>query len=371
MRGVARGLGCLALGALCSLWSCGAPGEPVANLAYALIINSGQANLPGVALQYEAAEPFTRFEHRSVADVGVQLIFADDLPKPAFSPQRTRADGSFKFLNLPDGEPQFLRGEFATTPPQYVYAFARPLAPPDCTAVLLEGLRPPRRILHHPADAGVELSLVSTLLARAVARSEWLPETFEPHLAEGLLTRIENRLVWVLQELAERSGRPVPDLIRVFLEQRNLADPAYGWVEGIDLVQLVIWDDPEIAALINEAGQAWLTVTFSLQNVGVNRASYPGGRLNRHVARGEARLVCTLPPGAPNYQALSFWLNNEEAAAAERVGLTWQTRLDTSRWPDGAYVLTARAQLPAGPVSVGKAYLYLDNAQRYVGACPP
>ena len=116
-----------------------------------------------------------------------------------------------------------------------------------------------------------------------------------------------------------------------------------------------------------------MNITFSLQNVGVNRATYPGGRLNRHVARGEARFVCTLPAGAPNYQRVSFWLNNEEAGQAEPVGATWQSRLDTSRWPDGAYVLTARAQLPdnAASISVGKAYLYLDNARRYVGECPP
>jgi hypothetical protein len=357
---------------LAGAWSCGAPVAPGANLAYALIINSGQADLPGVALKYDSPEPFSRFTHAVVPDVPVQLVHYDDRPKTAISPQRTRNDGTFKFLSLPDGEPQFVRGDFATTPPQYVYAFARPLAPPDCTAALLEGLRPPRRILNHPPDSGVELSLVSTLLARAVARSQWLPETFEPALAEGILTLIENRLALVLIALSKRSGRSVDELVRLFLVQRDLSSPLAGWVEGVDLVQLVIWDDPDISALINQAGQAWLTVTFSVQNVGLNRAAYPGGRLNRHVARGQARFVCTLPPDAPEYQTLSFWLNNEQAAVAERIGITWQTRVDTSRWPDGAYVLTARGQRPDAPepVNVGKAYLYLDNERRYVGACP-
>ncbi|MEB3197822.1 MAG: hypothetical protein VKP62_11520 [Candidatus Sericytochromatia bacterium] len=358
--------------ALSSLAACGVPPAPAANLAYALIINSGLAEQPGYTLAPVLESPFVRLGHRPLSRTPVAVVNLDGRPRSDRAPVTTDDAGAFKFRNLADGEPIFLRAQFASDPPQVLYAFARPKAPMDCAEVLLRGLPPPRRLLHHPPHRGVELSLASTILARAVARSEWLPETFEPDQASNLLAHIEARLVTVLDQLSAKSGKPVDELVTAFLSQEMPPDPSYGWVEGVDLVQLVVWDDEEISKTISESGQAWLNVTFTIQAVGDNRASYPGQRLQRYLARGETRFVCTVPPDAETYQAVSFWLNNQKVAEAERKGLTWQARVDTGDWPDGPYAVSAQAWRSSqrDPVLLGKAYLYLDNARRYVQGCP-
>ncbi|MEB3223195.1 MAG: hypothetical protein VKS61_14055 [Candidatus Sericytochromatia bacterium] len=358
------------LPALGLLAACGAPPTVGASLAYALIVNSGKADLTGHTLSPVLRDSPFGVGHAQAAGIRVEAVTLAEAPRAEPTPVVSDGAGFFRLKDLPDGEPVFLKARFSLDPPRVAYAFGRPRAPVTCVG-LLEGVVPPRRVLSHP-PADVELSLASTVLARAIARSDWLPESFDPYQTPDLLVRIEARLAVVLPELAAETGLTPAALIDAFLAQEALGDPRVGWVDGQDVVKRVIWDDPELARLVAELGQAWLNVTFTIQAVGDNRATYPGQRLSRHVARGSTRLVCSLPPDAPAYDGVSFWLNNEQVAQADRKGQTWQARIETGRWPDGGYVVTAQGR-PAGggaPATLTKAFLYLDNGRGLKG-CPP
>lgn len=349
------------------LASCGAPPGIGASLAYALIINSGRADLTGYTLEYTVQADPWRLDHRTRGDVLVEAITLAETVRDEPLPVRSNEQGLFRFRELPDGEPVFMRGRFSDRPKRIAYTFGRPRVPTECAAAL--EFTPKRRIQNHPAGADCELSLASTVLARAIARSDWLPESFEPHLAPQLMGLLWDRLVLMIPVLAAEAGMSPEAFIDAFLSQERLADAQAGWVGSIDVVKRIIWDDPELTRLVSELGQAWLNVTFSLQAVGDNRATYPGERLPRHVARGPARLVCTLPPDAPAFVAITFWLNNEQVAVAERRGLTWQARIETSERPDGPYAVTAqgRTSPAAAPVTLGKAFLYIDNQRKLKG----
>ncbi|MEB3329469.1 MAG: hypothetical protein VKQ33_09585 [Candidatus Sericytochromatia bacterium] len=358
------------LPALVALTACGAPPPAGASLAYALIINSGKADLTGLTLDVGVQDEPFRLTHRPAPRIPVEAITLAGALRPGTSPVDSDEASFFRLKDLPDGEPIFLRGRFSLAPPRVAYAFGRPRAPVLCDGQLA-GVLPPRRVLSHPAGE-VELSLASTVLARAIARSDWLPESFDPYQTPDLLARIEARLALVLPQLAAEAGLTPSAFVDAFLAQEGLGDPRAGWVAGIDVVERTIWDDPELSRLVAEFGQSWLNVTFTIQALGDNKATYPGARLPRHIARGSTRLVCTLPPDAPAYTRVSFWLNNEEVGAAERRGQTWQARIETTRWPDGGYVVTAqgRAGMEEAPVMLAKAFLYLDNGRGLKG-CPP
>jgi hypothetical protein len=355
---------------LLALTACGAPPTAGASLAYALIINSGKADLTGHTLDVALLDEPFRVSHRQAPRIPVEAITLAGSLRPDTPPVTSDEAGFFRLKDLPDGEPIFLRGRFSRNPPRVAYAFGRPRAPELCNGQLAGG-GAPRRVLSHPAGE-VELSLASTVLARAIARSDWLPESFDPYQTPDLLARIEARLTALLPQLAAEAGLTPAGYVDAFLGQEDLGDPRAGWVADIDVVKRVIWDDPELARLVAEFGQSWLNVTFTIQAVGDNRATYPGERLPRHVARGSTRLVCTLPPDAPAYARVSFWLNNEEVAAAERRGQTWQARIETTRWRDGGYVVTAQGRTAEAdaPVTLAKAFLYLDNGRGLRGCLP-
>ena len=119
-----------------------------------------------------------------------------------------------------------MRGRFSDRPRRIAYGFGRPRVPTECTTAL--EFTPKRRIQNHPTGADCELSLASTVLARAIARSDWLPESFEPHLAPQLMGLLIGRYVLrmnpllllgalagaqtmtaALAALQEKSGSPV------------------------------------------------------------------------------------------------------------------------------------------------------------------